>query len=267
MQRHHASNEAQGSTSKGRRRTPTDPAAQRRRPAAHMQRQVIGIVCRDGRKSERAEESDLVARPRPLPLGYARPVPERDGPQPKASIPRIVGTDLSPTGHHAEVSTLSRSGQSLHPPAYSPGVRFLRDPLPAAVHRLQPDIAPRSAAQPGPPCSIPDRAQVRTHLSAGDRLVSVIPNGETIDHVPFGSSHISQLSLVYKQHLSVVLHCLPSSIPSLHSIPLHSGSFLHSIHFHSIPHLSVPDHSRIHPAIPFIPFHPVHSIPFHAGEQ
>jgi len=106
----------------------------------------------------------------------------------------MVGADLSrdrpPHGSQHPFG----SGQSLHPLSepLQPGVRFLRDPLPATD---APDfttglVAPRSATRlRASPVPRDEHESGGPHLSAGDRFVSVSPpSRETSDHAPFGSS-------------------------------------------------------------------------------
>ena len=89
-------------------------------------------------------------------------------------------------------------GRSLHPLSgpLQPGIRFLRDPLPATD---APDFTTRLVAPHGAtlrrayPVPCDEHESGGPHLSAGDRLVSVSPpSRETTDHVPFWSEPVSR---------------------------------------------------------------------------
>ena len=89
-------------------------------------------------------------------------------------------------------------GRSLHPLSepLQPGVRFLRDPLPATD---APDFTTRLVTPRGAtllrayPVPCDEHESGGPHLSAGDRLVSVSPpSRETSDHVPFWSEPVSR---------------------------------------------------------------------------
>ncbi len=106
----------------------------------------------------------------------------------------MVGADLSRDRPPHGSQRPFRPGQSLHPLSgpLQPGVRFLRDPLPATD---APDfttglVAPRGATRlRAYPVPRDEHGSGGPHLSAGDRLVSVSPpSRETSDHVPFGPS-------------------------------------------------------------------------------
>ena len=106
----------------------------------------------------------------------------------------MVGADLSRDRPPRGSQRSFEPGQSLHPLSgpLQPGVRFLRDPLPATD---APDfttglVTPRSATRlRAYPVPRDEHGSGGPHLSAGDRLVSVSPpSRETSDHVPFGSS-------------------------------------------------------------------------------
>jgi hypothetical protein len=106
----------------------------------------------------------------------------------------MVGADLSRDRPPRGSQRSFESGQSLHPLSgpLQPGVRFLRDPLPATdapdftTGLVAPHSATRLRAYPVPR---DEHGSGGPHLSAGDRLVSVSPpSRETSDHTPFGSS-------------------------------------------------------------------------------
>ena len=89
-------------------------------------------------------------------------------------------------------------GRSLHPLSgpLQPGIRFLRDPLPATDARdfTTTLVAPRGATRlRAYPVPCDEHESGGPHLSAGDRFASVSPpSRETTDHVPFWSEPVSR---------------------------------------------------------------------------
>ena len=133
-----------------------------------------------------------------LPLNYARPVP-KDGLPRRAIVPfGSVGADLSRDRPPHGSQRSFEPGRSLHPLSgpLQPGVRFLRDPLPATD---APDFTTRLVAPRGAtllrayPVPCDEHESGGPHLSADDRFVSVSPpSRETSDHVPFWSEPVSR---------------------------------------------------------------------------
>lgn len=133
-----------------------------------------------------------------LPLNYARPVP-KDGLPRRAIVPfGSVGADLSRDRPPHGSQRSFEPGRSLHPLSrpLQPGVRFLRDPLPATD---APDFTTRLVAPRGAtllrayPVPCDKHESGGPHLSADDRFVSVSPpSRETSDHVPFWSEPVSR---------------------------------------------------------------------------
>ena len=110
----------------------------------------------------------------------------------------MVGADLSRDRPPRGSQRPFEPGRSLHPLSepLQPGVRFLRDPLPATD---APDfttglVAPRGATRlRAYPVPCDEHESGGPHLSAGDRLVSVSPpSRETSDHIPFWSEPVSR---------------------------------------------------------------------------
>jgi len=134
-----------------------------------------------------------------LPLNYARPVP-KDGQLPRRACPPPgwVEADLSRDRPPRGSQRSFEPGRSLHPLSgpLQPGVRFLRDPLPATD---APDFTTRLVTPRGAtllrayPVPCDEHESGGPHLSAGDRFVSVSPpSRETSDHVPFWSEPVSR---------------------------------------------------------------------------
>ena len=114
------------------------------------------------------------------------------------SPPGWVEADLSRDRPPRGSQRSFEPGQSLHPLSgpLQPGVRFLRDPLPATdssdftIRLVAPCSATPLRAYPVP-CN--EHESGGPHLSADDRFVSVSPpSRETSDHVPFWSEPVSR---------------------------------------------------------------------------